>query len=108
VNGWRHQEDSRLWDSTPAFGQWIAEIVDDGRAAKQERARLMQRIYGTVDRWRRTYGLPIKSMAEIAHLPFPLRGYVSERSAIRDQIAFMERVCEEWYKVCSMLSCCHP
>ena len=32
-------------------------------------------------------------------MPFPLRGYVSERDAIQDRIAFMERVCEEWYKV---------
>jgi hypothetical protein len=85
--------------SNPAFTQWLATIVAEGRPAKAVWARLMRRIYGTVARYRETYGIPIEDFADVEHLAFPLRGYVSERTAIRDRIAMMERVCEEWYKV---------
>ncbi len=88
-------------DTNPSFELWVADMVRDGQPGQQEWARLLQRIYGTVERYRATYGLPIDSFDEVATLPFPLRGYVSERTAIQDRIAFMERACEEWYKVYS-------
>ena len=83
-----------------AFDLWIASIVE-GEAGRREWAALMRRIYGSVERWRATYGMPISSFEEILELQTPLRGYVSERRAIEDRVAFMERVAEEWYKVFS-------
>ena len=87
------------WDpAADSFDLWIAAIVvqPDGRRAW---TRLMHQIYGTVERWRQTYGLPIESFEEIEDLAFPLRGYVDEPTARRDRVAFMERVCDEWYRV---------
>lgn len=88
------------WHSTnPAFTQWLATMLAEGQPARKRWAQLMRRIYGTVDRYRETYGIPIDDFDEIANLPFPLRGYVSEGRGLEDRQAFMERVCEEWYKV---------
>ena len=87
------------WDATnPAFDFWIANIVA-GEAGRREWTSLMHQIYGTVERWREVYGMPISSFEEIMGLRSPLRGYVSEQRARRDRIAFMERVCERWYQV---------
>jgi hypothetical protein len=61
----------------------------------------MGRIYGTVDRWRATYGIPIERLAQIAELPYPLRGYVSATRASDDRRAFLRRICHEWYTVYS-------
>lgn len=87
------------WDSTnTSFHLWIHDITakPDGRRAW---SRLMRRIYGTVDRWRETYGIPIDSFDQVDKLPFPLRGYVNDAKAMSDKIAFMQRVCDEWFKV---------
>jgi hypothetical protein len=84
-----------------AFLHWVQEIVDDGKEAKKEWAFLMRKIYGTVDRWRETYSIPISSLDEVEGLPFPMNGNVSATNLLRDKIAFMKRVCQEWYKVYS-------
>ncbi len=83
------------------FLTWVHAIVDDGNEAKNEWAKLMQRIYGTVERWRETYSIPIESFDEVNDLPFPMNGNVSATNLLRDKIAFMKRVCHEWYKVYS-------
>ncbi len=88
------------WHFTnPGFRRAIVGIVKDGQPAKSEWARLMHRIYGSVERWRRTYKVPIQSFDEIERLQFPLYGYVSKANELRDLIAFMRRICNEWYKV---------
>jgi hypothetical protein len=88
------------WHHTnPAFKHWIAQMVADDQPGKAVWARLMHRIYGSVDRWRETYGIPIESFEDVHDLWFPLRSYVSDARGVEDQIAFMERACEEWYKV---------
>lgn len=84
-----------------AFFDWVHQIVDDGREAKQVWARLMKQIYGTVDRWRETYSVPIEHLDEVANLPFPLNGKNSATNLARDKCAFMKRVCREWYRVYS-------
>lgn len=85
-------------ESVPSFHLWLHDITakPDGRRAWTS---LMRQIYGTVERWRATYGIPIDSFEEIGTLDFPLRGYVSDSAASKDKIAFMQRVCEEWFKV---------
>jgi hypothetical protein len=85
--------------SNPSFHQWIVDTTKAGQAGRPEWMRLMKRIYGSVDRWRRTYGIPIDSFDDVGTLVFPLRGYISKAGEIDDQIAFMKRMCEEWYKV---------
>lgn len=88
------------WHFTnPGFRRSIVDLVSKSQPAKSEWARLMQRIYGSVERWRRTYGIPIQSFEEIERVQFPLYGYVSKANEIRDLIAFMRRVCNKWYKV---------
>jgi hypothetical protein len=42
---------------------------------------------------------PVDSFDEVVDDPFPLRGHVSTENKLRDQIAFMERVCGEWHRV---------
>ena len=87
------------WDHTnPSFHWWLHDITakPDGRRAW---TRLMRQIYGTVDRWRATYGIPIDALDEVERLQFPLRGYVSDSKALSDKVSFMQRVCEEWFKV---------
>ena len=85
-------------ESVPSFHLWLHDITakPDGRRAW---ASLMHQIYGTVDRWRGTYGIPIESFDDVEELEFPLRGYVSDSAAAKDKIAFMQRVCDEWFKV---------
>ncbi len=84
-----------------SFDYWIEDIVKPGTAAMREWVGLMQRIYGTIDRWRETYGYPIQSWDEIAELERPLRGYVSHGRMLADKEAFMRRICERWYSVYS-------
>ena len=57
----------------------------------------MRRIYGTTDRWRAVYGIPVTSWEEVEALDDPLRGYIDTRKHLRDREAFMARVCERWY-----------
>ncbi len=82
-----------------SFFDWCHEIVDDGSEARKVWAQLMRRIYGTVERWRETYTTPIGSFDELADLKFPLDGRISAVRMRRDKVAFMKRVCREWYKV---------
>lgn len=82
-----------------AFFDWCHQIVADDRPAKTEWAHLMRRIYGTIDRWRETYSIPIASFDDLISLPFPLNGTMSAVNLRRDKIAFMKRVCDQWYKV---------
>lgn len=90
------------WHSTNnSFDQWIADHTAPGSAGLERWTLLMRQIYGTADRWRRTYGYPIDSFDEIAEIEAPLRGYVSKANELRDKIAFMERICDEWYRVYS-------
>lgn len=84
-----------------AFFDWVHQIVIDGNPAQQQWARLMRQIYGSVDRWRGTYTTPIESFDEIASMRFPLDGKISATKMRRDKIAFMQRVCAEWYTVYS-------
>ena len=51
-----------------AFFDWVHQIVDNGNEAKRVWAKLMHRIYGTVERWQETYGVPIKSFDEVSRL----------------------------------------
>lgn len=88
------------WHSTvPSFETWIRDIVKPGTPAQAAWARLMQRIYGSIDRWRGTYGLPLKSFRDVEQMKSPLRAYVSAEAGLRDRRAFMGQMCEQWYKV---------
>lgn len=88
------------WHPTdPSFNFWLVDTVRDGLPAHHEWVHLMKCLYGSVERWRGTYGIPIQSFDEILKLPFPLRGYVNEAEAQRDRLAFMQRICERWYRV---------
>lgn len=88
------------WHSTNAsFDQWIADNTLPGSAGLDRWILLMKQIYGSVERWRETYAVPIRSFDEIKGLTAPLRGYISKKNELRDKVAFMERMCEEWYRV---------
>lgn len=90
------------WHSTnPSFDQWIADNTLPGSPGLDRWILLMKQIYGSVERWRRTYAVPIRSFDEIKGMTAPLRGYVSKKNEQRDKIAFMQRMCEEWYRVYS-------
>lgn len=80
---------------------WVEEIVSRNGPGRSRWNDLMKQIYGTAERFRGVYGIPIESLNEVAGLQFPLRGYVDQGKHDRDRQAFMERVCDEWYKVYS-------
>ena len=82
----------------PSFDLWIKSCVKPNSHGRKEWVRLMQRIYGSIDRWRETYGIPIKSWDEIESLEDPLRGYISRRKLLADKEAFMKLICEKWYR----------
>ncbi len=84
---------------TRNFDQWIDDATKPGSAGRRAWVRLMRQIYGSLERWRRTYGIPVDSWDEIATLDRPLRGYISERRHLQDRDAFMARICEQWYRV---------
>ncbi|WP_420458343.1 hypothetical protein [Neolewinella sp.] len=83
---------------SPSFDQWIEQHTQPGSAGLAEWVRLMQRVYGTIDRWRETYGLPIRSWDDILTLQQPLRGFVNYARHLEDRVAFMRRICERWYR----------
>lgn len=90
------------WHPTnKSFEYWIQDTVHSGRPAHREWVKLMKRIYGSVALWNRTYGTPIDTFEEILEMKFPLRAYVLEAKGQRDRAAFMQQICEEWYKVYS-------
>lgn len=97
--GYHYCQNPPWHEHAGAFFDWCHEIMNDGREAKLVWAGLMRRIYGTVERWRETYTTPISSFDELADLNFPLDGKISAVKLRRDKIAFMQRVCAEWYKV---------
>jgi hypothetical protein len=78
---------------------WINSIIKPNSAALKEWIKLMQQIYGTTERWRETYGIPVKDWSEIEKIDNPLRGYVNGEKLRRDKEAFLKRICEQWYKV---------
>ncbi len=84
---------------TKSFDQWIDDATKPGTEGRKAWVRLMRQIYGSLDRWRRTYGIPVQSWEEIESLDRPLRGFVNVRRHLRDREAFMARICERWYKV---------
>ncbi len=83
----------------PGFDQWVRDATKPGSEGRREWARLMHSIYGSIERWRLTYGVPIRSWREIETLHDPLDGYVSNSRLLEDKLAFMRRVCEQWYRV---------
>ncbi|MBB3209206.1 hypothetical protein FHS27_005044 [Rhodopirellula rubra] len=84
---------------TKSFDQWINDATKPGSAGLKQWVQLMRRIYGTIDRWRSTYGIPVQSWEEIETMDRPLRGYINERRHLADREAFMRRICERWYQV---------
>ena len=88
------------WDpKATSFDLWINDITKKGMAGRTAWVELMCRIYGSVDRWAKVYGIPVKSWNEIEELDDPLRGYINKRKHLDDRRAFMQRICERWYKV---------
>ncbi|MEM9587081.1 MAG: hypothetical protein AAGA03_07345, partial [Planctomycetota bacterium] len=84
---------------TKSFDQWIDDATQRGSAGRKAWVQLMRQIYGSLERWRRTYGIPVESWEAIEELDQPLRGYVNERRHLADREAFMARICERWYRV---------
>lgn len=83
----------------PGAEEWIAACTKPDSAGLQEWVRLMQRIYGSTERWRETYGIPIKDWAEIATLEKPLDGYNNRTRLRQDKEAFLQRICEQWHRL---------
>lgn len=81
-----------------SFDLWIESCVKPGSAGRAVWSDLMRRIYGTVERWRETYGVPIERWSDIEELENPLRGYISQRRLLADKEAFMRLICERWYR----------
>lgn len=77
---------------------WIEACTRKGSAGLKEWIKLMQQIYGNVERWRATYGIPINEWKDIETLERPLRGYVSGNRLRDDKESFLKRICEQWYK----------
>lgn len=82
-----------------SFNTWIDDIVKPDTAAMQQWIALMRRIYGSIERWRETYGYPIESWDDIGKLEKPLRGYVAHERMLQDRESFMRLICREWYRV---------
>ena len=59
----------------------------------------MRRIYGSIERWRETYGVPLESWNDIETLESPLGGYISKGRLQQDKEAFLQRICEQWHRV---------
>ncbi len=85
--------------AAPSAEQWIADCIRPGSPGRAAWVRLMQQIYGSIERWRETYGVPIRSWEDIAGLENPLRGYVSQSRQREDKETFLQWICEEWYRV---------
>jgi len=82
-----------------SFFDWCHAIVVNDPDARRQWAQLMHRIYGTIDRWRETYSAPLNSFEDLYDFEWPMNGKISAVNLRRDKIAFMKRVCDEWYKV---------
>ncbi len=79
--------------------RWIEACTKPNSAGLKEWAKLMEEVYGTIERWRQTYGTPIKEWSDIEKLERPLRGYISGDRLREDKETFLKRICERWYKV---------
>jgi hypothetical protein len=85
--------------AAPSAEPWIAECTQPGSEGLRAWVQLMRRIYGSIDRWRETYGVPIKEWDDIEKLEKPLDGYVSRSKALEDREAFLQLICENWHQV---------
>lgn len=97
--GYHYTQNPPWHQQANSFDLWIDDITRKGMAGRTAWIELMKRIYGSVDRWSEVYGIPIKSWEEIENLDDPLRGYVDKRKHLEDRRAFMQRICERWYKI---------
>ena len=78
---------------------WIKSCVRPGSAGMKEWIKLMKQIYGTIERWRAVYSTPIEKWEDIEKMTDPLRGYIFGEKLRRDKEAYLQRICEQWYKV---------
>ncbi len=85
--------------AAPSAEQWIADCTRPGTPGRAAWIRLMRQVYGSIERWRETYGTPIRSWEEIATMENPLRGYVSQSRLMEDKQTFLQWICEEWHRV---------
>ncbi|MBM3725534.1 MAG: twin-arginine translocation signal domain-containing protein [Acidobacteria bacterium] len=83
----------------PTAEDWITACTQPVSAGLKEWTRLMQRLYGSIERWRETYGIPIKQWSDIEQIKQPLNGYVSKPRARLDREAFLVRICEQWHRM---------
>ncbi len=97
--GYHYTQNPPWHPQAESFNLWIDDITRPGMAGRTAWIALMRQIYGSTDRWSAVYGIPIESWEEIETLDNPLRGYVNERKHLSDREAFMQRICERWYKV---------
>ncbi|MCG6156362.1 hypothetical protein [Rubinisphaera margarita] len=97
--GYHYTQNPPWHPQAKSFDLWIDDITKSGMAGRTAWIALMRQIYGSTDRWSAVYGIPIDSWSEIETLENPLRGYVNERKHLADREAFMQRICERWYKV---------
>ena len=81
------------------FDAWVDAMTAPGSAGRREWVELMKRTYGTLDRWRAVYGIPVDSWEAIETLEDPLDGYIDRAKHLRDREAFMRRACERWYSL---------
>ena len=78
---------------------WIRACTQPGSAGLKAWARHMKKVYGTIDRWRATYGTPIEKWSDIEKLERPLRAYVSGVNFRKDKESFLQEICEKWYQI---------
>ncbi|MFN3151538.1 hypothetical protein [Bremerella sp.] len=97
--GYHYTQNPPWHPQAKSFDAWIDDITKPGMAGRTAWIKLMRQIYGSTDRWKEVYGIPIDSWEEIEHLEDPLRGYVYKQKHLEDRKAFMQRICERWYKV---------
>jgi hypothetical protein len=88
------------WNITaPTAEHWLTDCTRPGSAGLKAWTLLMQQVYGSIERWRETYGVPIKAWSDIEKLGQPLNGYVSKSRALEDKEAFLQRICDQWHRV---------
>jgi hypothetical protein len=85
--------------AAPSAEPWIADCTRPGSAGLKQWVQLMRRVYGSIDRWRETYGVPIQEWSDIEKLEQPLNGYVSKSRALEDKEAFLQLICDQWHRV---------
>jgi len=98
--GWHFCHNPPWHDRAPGFDRWleVCAASPDGLNAWID---LMRETYGNTDNYRDTYGPALDSFKDIRQLSVPVEAYISIDKSLRDRLAYMHRVCEEWYKVFS-------